>query len=186
MKKLYINNFNPSGKAYYFNALDENFCFKNKTGKCSLDLTEEECKTFFKTHRILDAPENVYYCRNIYKSLIENGQQEPVNVHNYMCPHYLVEDGHHRICIAAKKGLTLKAHLNKNDDVCRVCSSFNRLNNQIKNRQDMIDREITKQTMLQKIFGEKTNESFHHMALSGLRNQLEYWDEFKKKCYRKF
>jgi hypothetical protein len=44
VSNAFSDNFNPSGKKYYFNNANEDFCYKTRKGICSLDLTEEEVR----------------------------------------------------------------------------------------------------------------------------------------------
>ena len=96
--------------------LSDTECHAKLTGRCSLE-------KFWPDKRLDQGEDSDFnYCRNILKSLKRHGITELVDIIKYNCGHYAFNDGQHRICIAKRKGLKLKALITTVDDEsCDVC-----------------------------------------------------------------
>lgn len=102
----------PSEHIFVFR-LSDGECHKELTGVCSLD------KAF--VHSENNGEEGIAYCQNLYKSLVESGQFNRVTLVEATCGHFEFNDGQHRVCIAQRKGLKIKADIFKVDFPCRNC-----------------------------------------------------------------
>lgn len=97
--------------------LSEKECHLKFTGKCSLD-------RFFPYRSTDNGNDSDYeHCRKIFKSLKKHGQRFDIEIIKYRCGHYAFNDGQHRVCIAKRKDLRLKAFIttvyNEDCDICR-------------------------------------------------------------------
>lgn len=111
MKKI----INPIKHKFVFELSDDE-CHKQLTGVCSLD------KPFVDAE---SGEASVSYCQNLYKNLIEQGQRFSIELLEATCGHFEFNDGQHRTCIAQRKGLKLKAYIEKGDSPCEVCEPPN-------------------------------------------------------------
>lgn len=183
MKNLIVNNFNPENKEYYFNNCNEDFCYKNRHGICSLDLSEDEIKSIPPEKYAGDA--DVNYCRNIYKSLIKDGQKYPIYLSINKCGHYTFTDGQHRTCIASKKGLKLIAEVHQNNDICRVCYGENKIKNSINNFEDRVKKTTPNKTIFDKILKREPKSCFQD-SLDKCKKDLEDYQLEKERDFREF
>lgn len=189
-KELRIPEFNPKGKEYYYTACNQDFCYKNKNGICSLDLTEEEVKNINKN---VDGEDYIYcqknsvnYCRDIYKSLIKDGQKKLVYLNQKKCGHYTFTDGQHRLCIAARKGLKLDVQLYVDIKYpCRICIEENNITKNIKDVEEMVSKTTPKRTLIHKIL-KKYPQSIFQDLLYKWNGDLEEFQNRKKREYKKF
>jgi hypothetical protein len=124
-----VVSFDPTGKVFVYN-LDKYSCFRKLTGKCSLDLTEEDVKQYaekegtIKSKRYSDYDRtSVYYCRMLAEDIKINGVTQYVWLHPHNCDHYAFTWGQHRTCIAKTIGLNNIPALigDKWNSECRVC-----------------------------------------------------------------
>lgn len=121
--------FNPALFKFAYN-LDKYSCFRKLTGKCSLELSEEEVRHFSAKERIskkasyeYHKENSVYYCRLLAESFNKKGMTKPVEINPFSCGHYAFTDGQHRVCIAKTIGMVdIPAEIGgKWESECRVC-----------------------------------------------------------------
>lgn len=184
-KELKIPQFNPKGKEYYYTECNEDFCYKNKNGICSLDLTEEDVKNIGIEEDIYSYENKVNYCRDIYKSLIREGQKQLVYLNQGTCGHYTFTDGQHRVCIAARKGLKLNVQVYIDRDLCSICSQENKILKYIKDVEVMVSRTTPNRTIVNKLF-KRYPKSVFQDSLDNWKKQLDEFQNYKKREYKKF
>lgn len=127
MEEKYKNKkINPSEHTFCFTfgSLD---CYKLATGRCTFDLSEEEYNNENdKCNANLNDESRVGYCREIYKSMLEEDAfSKPTGIWAYKnsCGHITFSDGQHRSCIAKRNGIS-ELHFNYlGDNGERVCPS---------------------------------------------------------------
>lgn len=183
MGKLYIEEFNPKGKKYYFTSCNEDFCYKNRHGTCSLDLTEDKARLIPTGEYSMK--NDVNYCRDIYKSLIEDGQKQIVYINSNKCGHYTFNDGQHRLCIASKKGLKLKTDVYQGNEVCDVCHRENNIQSSIKLVEDMLTETTYRKTIFQRILKLEPKNNCQN-NLDNLKKKLSDYQLEKKIDFREF
>lgn len=109
-----VREISPAEMSFVFE-LSKGECHLKFTGVCSLD------RWFpYKTKRI-DGDANYHHCRNILKSIRREGITELIDIIKYTCGHYVFNDGQHRACIAKRKGITLKAIITTENNLCHIC-----------------------------------------------------------------
>lgn len=113
-----VTQFDPGEKALVMH-LDPHCCYKQRTGVCSLDLEEGEVPEE-RSVRVSNSS-TARYCRDLYKSFLEKGIQNPVRISESGCGHYDIADVQHRLCIAKKTGQIMPAYLGKGYDECNLC-----------------------------------------------------------------
>lgn len=117
---------NPQNYTYAFR-LGLYDCFKVLTGKCSLEVTDEEY-SYYKPLSESYGEGSIDYCRNLANHLIKNNlfiKDTGINAYLNECGHVSFGDGQHRTCIAKKIGITelVLSNFSENEGViCRVCS----------------------------------------------------------------
>lgn len=190
-REISISTFNPRGKEYYYTACNEDFCYKNKYGVCSLDLSDEEAEKIdiklssdeFYKYR---SKTNVQYCRDIYKSLLNNGQRYLVYLNQGTCRHYTFTDGQHRVCIAAKMGLKLNVKLYIDSEyTCRICNQEKKIKNAICNVEDMVRKTMPRRTIFHKILRIYPRSAFQD-SLEKWKRDLDEFQLIKAMEYKKF
>ncbi|WP_246141165.1 hypothetical protein [Bacillus marasmi] len=122
MKKL--ETINPQKYSYAFN-LGKYDCFKRLTGKCSLELTDEEYEKYVPLSKGY-SDGSVDYCREFAEYLKEkNAFEKDTGIYAVLndCGHVAFDDGQHRTCIAKKLGIEklVVSEFSKNPYECRVC-----------------------------------------------------------------
>lgn len=182
MKDFYIKDFSPKGKKYYFSC-SEDFCYKTKHGICSLDLTDDEVSFIPPDEYPRD--DNVNYCRKIYKSIINEGQKYPIYICNNKCGHYTFDDGQHRVCIASKKELKLKAEVYQIDDLCHMCRRENKIINAISNVGKLVKETTPKKTILHYILRLEPQGNFQDSLDRWKKDLIDLQSE-KEESYREF
>jgi len=108
--------------------LDSYSCYKARTGKCSLDLNDDDPSIYDVDHVRSGDSGNAIYCRNMLKSMTNQEQFDSLfnNPDNTMiskcsCGHYFVS-GQHRICVAKHAGLAIPINEFESSDLeCYVC-----------------------------------------------------------------
>lgn len=183
MGYFYVEEFNPKKKKYYFNNCTENFCYKTRHGICSFDLSEAEIRSIPTEE--YSGKDNVNYCKNIYKSILKNGQQLPAYITSNKCGHYTFHDGQHRVCIASKKGVKLRAQVNSNDDICNVCYRENKIQNSIKYVDERLKITLPRKNIFDKIRRIEPQNSLQ-ASLDKLKNKLSDYQLEKQRNFRKF
>ncbi|MBZ9607945.1 hypothetical protein G9F73_009015 [Clostridium estertheticum] len=183
MGNLYVEEFNPKRKKYYYNNCTKDFCYKTKNGICSFDLTEDEVRSIPTEE--YPGKDNVNYCRNIYKSLIKNRQQYPIYISSNKCDHYTFNDGQHRTCIANKKGLKLKAEVSQNDEICHVCYRENSIQNSIRSVENMVKQTTPRKTIFDKIKKIDPQSNFQG-SLDKWKKDLSDYQLEKERDFREF
>lgn len=183
MEDLRVEAFNPKGKKYYFNYCTEDFCYKTRHGVCSLDLTEDEAKSIPTDE--YPGEDDVNYCRNIYKSIIKDGQKHPVYINNNKCGHYTFDDGQHRVCIASKKGLKLRVEIHQNNEICHVCYRENKIKNSISNVEEMVKKTTPQKTIINKILKTEPRSTFQD-SLDKWKKDLSDYQLEKERDFREF
>lgn len=132
-----MTTINPQEVSFAFR-LGEYDCYRTKTGKCSLLLTEEEY--IEAKHKEINTTEpteegRVDYCRAYSQHLVEldefNHVEDTFGIRatQYRCGHVSFSDGQHRTCIAKQLGLNsikLEGFDAVNDFDCMVCGKRNR------------------------------------------------------------
>lgn len=111
-------NFSSKGKQFVFN-LDTYTCYRISTGTCSIDEVGIQIK-----EDPYASSYSVEYCPNLAASLNKFGvinQNYPIRVIKNTCGHYSIEDGQHRLCSAAKLGITLEVYVLEDESDCDVC-----------------------------------------------------------------
>lgn len=181
MSNSYTDNFSPKGKKYYFNNANEDFCYKTRNGVCSLDLPEEEVRLIPSEE--YPGEDDVNYCRNIYKSIIEKGQKYPVFLCRNKCGHYTFDDGQHRMCIAGKKGLRLRAEISENDSNCYVCYRENKIKESISYVEDLVRSTLPQKTLFHKVLSIERKSNFQD-SLEGWKKELDEFQLEKVRDYR--
>lgn len=189
-KELRILEFNPRGKEYYYTACNEDFCYKNKNGICSLDLTDEEVKNinrkFDKEDYRYYQENSVSYCREIYESLMKDGQKHLVYLNKGTCGHYTFTDGQHRICIAARKGLKLDVQLHIDSEYpCWICMQESKILKSIKNVEDMVAKTTPRRNIIHKILKIYPRSTLQG-SLDNWKKELEKFQAYKKTEYKEF
>lgn len=124
-----LTKINPREHAFAFR-LGMYDCFKVLTGKCSLEISEEEYN-YYKPLTKSYGDGSVDYCIKFANHMAENElytKDTGIVAHEYDCGHIAFSDGQHRTCIAKKKGFEmLPVTLKKNDGyICRVCHFKNK------------------------------------------------------------
>lgn len=116
-----IRNFDPHGKTFEFN-LDKYSCCK-KNGKTCLagnaQIVDGIGEKYLRVHR-----DDEMYCPNIINNIKRNGFDDDlyeIMVVRNGCGHYSVTNGQHRICAAAKAGISITVYLQEYDGDCYVC-----------------------------------------------------------------
>ncbi|WP_348624809.1 hypothetical protein ABFT51_09110 [Paenibacillus peoriae] len=104
--------------------LFEDNCHFQKTGQCSLTLTENEVTELADLEKY-NGKNSVNYCRNLYISLNESGQLEDIELTRYKCGHYAFTDGQHRACVSKLAKMDLNAHIDFEDSFCNKCLNPN-------------------------------------------------------------
>ena len=183
MGDLYVEEFNPKRKKYYFTSCTEDFCYKNRHGICSLDLTEDKVRSIPTEE--YPGEDDVNYCRDIYKSIIKNGQKQTVYINSNKCGHYTFTDGQHRVCIASKKGLKLRAAVNQSNEICHVCYRENKIQNSIKNVEDMVKRTTPRKTIFHMILRIEPQSNFQD-SLDRWKKDLSDYQSEKERDFREF
>ncbi|MCY7768119.1 hypothetical protein [Bacillus inaquosorum] len=115
----------PTKHSFYFN-LTRIECYYLRSGKCSLDLTDEE-------FNMLEGEElkKADKCRRIAANFIKPNMEEKdsgVDIQTNACGHTTFNDGQHRMCICKKSGVTkLKVTLSDNgNNICKICKDRKR------------------------------------------------------------
>jgi hypothetical protein len=178
-----VEEFNPKGKKYYFTSCTEDFCYKNRHGICSLDLTEDKVRSV-PTEKY-PGEDDVNYCRDIYKSILKDGQKYHVYINSNKCGHYTFTDGQHRTCIASKKGLKLRAEIYQGNEVCEVCSRENKIQNSIINVEDMVKKTTYRKTIVQKNLRIEPKSNFQD-SLDKWKKDLSNFQSEKQRDFREF
>jgi hypothetical protein len=101
----------PSKYTFVYRLTDGE-CHKELTGTCSLDK---------KTGKGDNGESGVAYCQRLYRSLVQDKQFFPVYIVKATCGHFEFSDGQHRVCIAQRTGLKLKAVVEDMPEPCRIC-----------------------------------------------------------------
>ncbi|KKB71978.1 MULTISPECIES: hypothetical protein [Bacillus] len=116
---------NPTKHSFYFR-LSERDCYKVRTGRCSLDLSDEEFKS-------LEGKEYEYAlrCRRLAAHYIKpdmHKKHSGIFASINACGHISFSDGQHRMCICKRSGVTkLLVYLSDNGDyVCHICQDKNK------------------------------------------------------------
>ena len=93
--------------------LDFYSCFKSRTGKCSLDLTEPELNIYDADNVSCGYSGKATYCREMLEAMKDPEKYDslfnsPDNtmISKCKCGHYFVS-GQHRICVAKHSGLAI-------------------------------------------------------------------------------
>lgn len=183
MESLYIENFNPKGKEYYFNACTEDFCYKTRHGICSLDLTEDEI-ALIQSEKY-PKTDDVNYCRDIYQSILKDGQKSLILINSNKCGHYTFDDGQHRVCIASKKGLNLKADICQNNNVCHICRKENIIQKSISYAEASVKMNTYKRNILLKILNKK-QRNYYEEELDKFKKNMSNYQIIKDRDFRKF
>lgn len=142
-------------------------------------------KSFPDTNKSFSGKDSFNYCRDIYKSIIKYGQKVPIYICYNSCNHYSIDDGQHRICIASKKRLRLKAYLSESNSICSVCYAENKISS-IKKLQKKVNETTPKKTIFHKIFKLKPKESIFQDSLDIWKNKLTKHEIEKERDYRIF
>lgn len=183
MGKLHVEEFNPKGKKYYFTSCNKDFCYKNMHGTCSLDLTEDNASLI--TTGEYSMKNDVNYCRDIYKSIVNDGQKQIVYINSHKCGHYTFNDGQHRLCIASKKGFKIRTDVYQANDVCAVCHRENNIESSIKFAQDMVTENTHKKTIFQKILKIEP-KNYYQDNLDNLKKKLSDYQIENEIDFREF
>jgi hypothetical protein len=122
MKKINPQNFSY---AFCLGPLD---CYKIKSGKCSLDLTNEDYESILeKEGQRSYLNGSVEYCRELAKHLVDTNSftiDTGIRAFKSKCGHVAFGDGQHRTCIARRLNiqcLILEVFKENNEYVCRPC-----------------------------------------------------------------
>lgn len=107
--------------------LDEFDCFKQRTGVCSLMLSENEFEQYAESEARRQSDENsVHYCRHMLMLMQKNGTP-PIHAHrNMTCNHISLTDGQHRSCISKTMSMALPAELSSQHTYCSSCTGKRR------------------------------------------------------------
>lgn len=100
--------------AYQFT---ENECYKERTGKCSLDENFDINKIKKKTKQRSDKE----YCQRLYSAMLKNTRFSEPSIHICKCGHYDFTDGRHWICICQKKDLKIMVEISQGGTYCLDC-----------------------------------------------------------------
>ena len=112
--------------------LDFYSCFKSRTGKCSLDLTEPELNIYDADNVSCGYAGKATYCRAMLESMTNPERFDELfnNPDNTMiskckCGHYFVS-GQHRICVAKHAGLAIPINeITEAPLACHACIKEN-------------------------------------------------------------
>ena len=105
----------PKDMLFHF-GLTDGECHLKTTGVCSLD------RWFPYKVKEIEGDANYIHCSKIFKSLVKYGQDFLIDIAKYRCGHYEFNDGQHRVCIAKRKDLKLKALITTvSDEDCDFC-----------------------------------------------------------------
>lgn len=113
-----VEHFDPSGKEFKFN-FTKHTCTQLSTGICELQdfHTDDNKGDDLKYTR----------CQNILIGLMSgkiNSIKMIPYIHRCACGHWACTDGQHRICVAQKRGLTLKVEREDSNEECPDCYQY--------------------------------------------------------------
>lgn len=107
-----IDCFDPSDKEFKFR-FTEDTCAQIRTGICQLQ--------GFDSDAVVASHSEYPRCQKILLGLINGTIKDVPCIYKCKCGHWMCVDGQHRICIAQKRGMTLKVEIEKCDEYCMVC-----------------------------------------------------------------
>jgi hypothetical protein len=102
-----------------------------------------------------------------------------------MCGHYSFTDGQHRLCIASKKGLKLRAEVHHNDGVCGVCYREKKIQESIRIIEGMVSQTTPKKTIFNRVFMIEPKSCFQNSLDSWKQDLIDYQSE-KERDFREF
>ncbi|QDX94697.1 hypothetical protein EEL30_21900 [Brevibacillus laterosporus] len=116
---------NPSAMDFAFR-LSKYDCYRKRTGKCSLLLTEKEYATEIqkeKQSKKSYGDGSVRKCVDLKNSLLEHGNQSDIRITSNSCNHWAITDGQHRLCIYKTLNISNIEVIESqgSDYICRVC-----------------------------------------------------------------
>lgn len=114
-----IKQIKPKGLPIFYDFTKDE-CYKVLTGACSLD-REFDQNDFTK---IAGKRAHKTYCPRLYLAIKASQVMfdKPVEIQKYICKHFDVSDGRHRICICQRFDLPILANISTEKDNCPKCS----------------------------------------------------------------
>jgi len=97
----------------------------------------------------------------------------------------MLSDGLHRVCIASKKGLILRARVAQIRGTCPVCCKVNIIQTEIKNAEYRVKRTTPKNTIFHKIL-KIQSQSNSQDDLDKLKKKLSDYQLEKERDFKEF
>jgi hypothetical protein len=121
-KTIFIN---PANMEFTYK-LSKYDCYRKRTGKCSLLLSDEEYRTELQKEKSSKkdyGDGSVRKCVELKNSLLKHGNLTDIRISSNSCGHWSIGEGQHRLCIYKTLGLgeIEVTELSGWNSECRVC-----------------------------------------------------------------